>query len=66
MLALGVDIGGSGMKGNVVDTATGEILSKRLRIPTPRPGVIGEVAGVLSEIVAYFRRDWGDLLVAGK
>ncbi len=64
MLALGVDIGGSGMKGNVVDTATGEILSKRLRIPTPRPGTINEVAGVLAEIVAHFRKDWEDPLLA--
>lgn len=58
MLALGVDIGGSGMKGNVVDTATGEILSKRLRIPTPQPGTTTEVAGVLAEIVGHFRQEW--------
>ena len=38
MKALGIDIGGSGVKGNLVDTATGGLLSKRLRIPTPRSG----------------------------
>lgn len=59
-MALGVDIGGSGMKGNVVNTATGEILSKRLRIPTPRPGAIPDVAEVLAEIVGHFRTEWGD------
>lgn len=60
MLALGIDIGGSGMKGNVVDTARGEILSKRLRIPTPRPGTIDTVADVLAEIVGHFRQEYGD------
>ena len=60
MLALGIDIGGSGMKGNVVDTAKGEILSKRLRIPTPRPGTINTVADVLVEIVEHFRQEYDD------
>lgn len=59
MLAVGIDIGGSGMKGNVVNTATGQILHKRLRIPTPRPGTIREVAGVLAEIVDHFRQESG-------
>ncbi len=56
MKALGIDIGGSGIKGNLVDTSTGDILSKRLRIPTPRPGTASEVAGVVTEIARHFRR----------
>ncbi|MDE0188868.1 MAG: ROK family protein, partial [bacterium] len=46
MTALGIDIGGSGVKGNLVDTATGALLSERFRIPTPRSGsteAVGEV-----------------------
>ena len=35
MVVLGIDIGGSGMKGALVDTVTGEKLSERHRIPTP-------------------------------
>ena len=34
---LGVDIGGSGIKAAVVDTATGRLLSERHRVPTPAP-----------------------------
>ena len=60
MKALGIDIGGSGVKGNLVDTATGELLSKRLRIPTPRPGSPGQVAAVVEEIGDHFRRIAGD------
>ncbi len=60
MRALGIDIGGSGVKGNLVDTATGELLSKRLRIPTPRPGTTAGVAGVVKEIAEHFRRECGD------
>ncbi len=56
MKALGIDIGGSGIKGNLVDTSTGELLSERLRIPTPRPGTATEVAGVVTEIAQHFRQ----------
>ena len=34
---LGIDIGGSGIKGAVVDAETGELLTKRRRIATPEP-----------------------------
>jgi len=34
---LGVDIGGSGIKGGIVNVLTGELLTERLRIPTPTP-----------------------------
>ena len=37
LLAIGVDVGGSGVKAAVVDTDTGELVSERLRIPTPNP-----------------------------
>ena len=60
MTALGIDIGGSGVKGNLVDTPTGGLLSKRLRIPTPRSGSTVAVAEVVREIAEHFRRECGD------
>ncbi|MDE0233232.1 MAG: ROK family protein [bacterium] len=60
MTALGIDIGGSGVKGNLVDTATGALLSKRLRIATPRSGSTEAVGAVVAEIADHFRRECGD------
>ncbi len=51
---LGIDIGGSGIKGAPVDLATGELLAERLRIPTPNPSSPKAVAGVVKEICDYF------------
>ena len=36
--ALGIDIGGTGIKGAVVDLDTGELVSDRLKLPTPEGG----------------------------
>ncbi len=63
MKALGIDIGGSGIKGNLVDTSTGELLSKRLRIPTPRPGTTVQVAEVIAEIAEHFRPESDDQIL---
>jgi polyphosphate glucokinase len=51
---LGIDIGGSGIKGAPVDLATGELLAERLRIPTPNPSSPKAVAAVVKEICDYF------------
>ena len=51
MELLGIDIGGSGIKGAIVDAATGKILSERTRIPTPRPAKPKAVAKVVNEII---------------
>ena len=45
---LGVDIGGSGIKGAVVDTLTGELKTERIRIPTPQPATPKAVAETLN------------------
>jgi polyphosphate glucokinase len=34
---LGIDVGGTGIKGAIVETTTGELLAERIRIETPRP-----------------------------
>ncbi len=47
---LGIDIGGSGMKAAVVDVVSGEIVSDKHRIDTPKPATpeaMGEVAAAL-------------------
>jgi polyphosphate glucokinase len=36
MEVLGVDIGGSGIKGAIVNVDTGEFISDRYRLPTPQ------------------------------
>ncbi len=52
---LGIDIGGSGIKGAIVDTQTGEFASERLRIDTPQPAKPAPVAEVVAEIAAQFK-----------
>jgi len=54
MNVLGIDIGGSGMKGALVNSDTGEMLTKRHRIPTPPSRKPKEMAAVLKQIVEHF------------
>jgi len=50
MHALGIDIGGSGIKAAPVDVATGKLLAYRQKILTPRPAVPGSVAEVVKQL----------------
>jgi polyphosphate glucokinase len=54
MNVLGIDIGGSGIKGAPVDTSAGELLADRLRVPTPHPSKPHEVADVVRTIAEHF------------
>jgi polyphosphate glucokinase len=54
MQILGVDIGGSGIKGAIVDTATGELITERHRIETPQPASPEAIAAVLAQLVVHF------------
>lgn len=49
--AIGIDVGGTGSKGGIVDLASGELVGKRCRIPTPKPATPSAVAGVVEEIL---------------
>lgn len=51
---LGIDVGGSGIKGAPVDLATGEFAADRLRIDTPAGATPGAVSDVIAEIVEHF------------
>ncbi|HVW43396.1 MAG TPA: ROK family protein [Amycolatopsis sp.] len=50
----GIDIGGSGIKGALVDLEKGALIGDRLRIDTPSPSTPDAVADVVAEIVHHF------------
>jgi polyphosphate glucokinase len=54
---LGIDIGGSGIKGAPVDLSDGSFTRERFRVPTPHPSRPKAVVKVLAEIVDHFRWD---------
>ena len=58
--ALGIDIGGSGIKGAIVDLESGEFTTDRLRIATPQPATPEAVADVVGQIAAHFSEELGD------
>jgi polyphosphate glucokinase len=53
-LVLGIDIGGSGIKGAPVDLETGALRADRWRIPTPQPATPEAVAQAVAELVQHF------------
>jgi polyphosphate glucokinase len=54
MEILGIDIGGSGIKGAPVDLGTGEFTRDRLRVETPVPAAPRPVAATVARIVRHF------------
>ncbi|HVN51136.1 MAG TPA: ROK family protein [Acidimicrobiales bacterium] len=50
MQALGIDIGGTGIKGAVVDTRDGKLVTERTRVETPHPATPDAVAEVVGQI----------------
>ncbi len=54
MKILGIDIGGSGIKGAIVDVKKGEFVTERHRIETPTPSTPEAVAEVVNELVKFF------------
>lgn len=54
MPVLGLDVGGSGIKGAVVDTSTGSLLSERLRYETPNPAEPEAVLETIQALIAQF------------
>ncbi len=57
---LGIDIGGSGIKGAPVDLSTGELTTDRVKIATPEKSTPQNVAAVVGEIVEAFADQIGD------
>jgi polyphosphate glucokinase len=54
MEVLGIDIGGSAIKGAIVDVETGEIIAERYRIETSQPASVKETLDVVNQIVKHF------------
>jgi polyphosphate glucokinase len=54
MHALGIDIGGSGIKAAPVDVTTGKLLADRQKIETPRPALPDAVADVVKQLTTAF------------
>lgn len=57
-VALGIDVGGTGVKAAIVDLATAELVSPRIREKTPQPSepaaVIEVVAAVVEQVIAAY------------
>ncbi len=53
-VVLGIDVGGSGVKGAPVDTTTGELAGERFRVETPQPATPKAVAEVVGEVAGHF------------
>lgn len=54
MIALGIDIGGSSLKGALVDCETGDLVAERHKIPTPSPAKPMAMAKAFVKIVEHF------------
>jgi polyphosphate glucokinase len=54
MVILGIDIGGSGVKGAPVDTERGELTEERHRVPTPQPSDVTSVVDAVAEVAEKF------------
>ena len=50
----GVDFGGSGIKGGLVDLESGELIGERYKLATPVPSTPADVASVIEEVVDHF------------
>jgi polyphosphate glucokinase len=51
MKVFGIDVGGSGIKGAPVDTASGELITERVKIKTPRPATPEAIVETAVEVV---------------
>ena len=52
----GIDVGGSGVKGGIVDLDTGQLIGDRYKLLTPQPSTPDAVAATIAEVVRHF--DW--------
>lgn len=54
MVIMGVDVGGSGIKGVPVDLETGGLVGERFRLPTPEKAKPGGIAETITQVVRNF------------
>ncbi|MDA3892155.1 MAG: ROK family protein [Salinivirgaceae bacterium] len=63
MEVLGIDVGGSGIKGAPVNIETGELLQERYRIETPQPATPEAVGNTIKKLVDHF--EWNGKVGVG-
>lgn len=49
--AIGIDIGGTGIKGAIVDVASGELLTERFKVPTPEGGKPDDIIAAVVKMI---------------
>jgi polyphosphate glucokinase len=54
MEILGIDVGGSGVKGAIVDTKKGALITDRLRLSTPKPARPEPLVEAVAKVVEHF------------
>ena len=62
-IVLGVDIGGTGIKGGLIDISKGEMITERHRLDTPKPATPKAVAKTFKALVDHF--NWSGPIGAG-
>ncbi|MDR2348173.1 MAG: ROK family protein [Bifidobacteriaceae bacterium] len=53
-IAIGIDVGGSGIKAAPVDLETGQLTAERFKILTPKPATPTAVVGVIGQLIEHF------------
>lgn len=61
--AIGIDIGGTGIKGAVIDLASGDLLSDRIKVATPDGGKPDDIVETTCELLERLIEFGGDLPV---
>lgn len=59
--AIGIDIGGTGIKGAVVDLATGGLLTDRVKLPTPKGGKPKDIVETTRDLLSTVSSGYGTL-----
>ena len=62
-VAIGIDIGGTGIKGALVDVESGELVSDRIKVATPRGGEPDDIVREVAAMVERFGDATGDVPV---
>jgi len=60
---LGIDVGGSGIKGAIIDIKTGKMVTERHRIATPSPATPDAIADVIYQLIKHFK--WKGIVGCG-
>jgi polyphosphate glucokinase len=56
-LGLGIDFGGTGIKAALIDMTSGELLSSRVRVATPKPSTPEAVAATIESVIGRVAKD---------